>query len=77
MIYSSKWTAGGSSRESEEPDTYQAAALQQDPDEAPAIYPEGGYWQLPPGCRLRMLHAVYHDCLATACIRYLLWSAEI
>ena len=34
-----------------------------------AQYPDGGYWRLAPGIRLRMLRALCHDALSTAVIR--------
>ena len=38
-------------------------------------YPEGGYWALAPGARLRMLRALCCDALDTAIIRCALTSA--
>ncbi len=39
-------------------------------DEDPLLrYPDGGYWSLPPGQRLRMLLQLCYDALGTAAIR--------
>lgn len=38
-------------------------------DDPSMAYPEGGYWALVPGCRLRMLRALCCDALDTAVIR--------
>ena len=42
---------------------------QEDREDPLTIYPEGGYWALAPGARLRMLRALCCDALDTALIR--------